>query len=107
MTSKDAANFVGSDSWIGADAYEPGDEFHERATAFLVATRWDLLESLSSRLRNGMTCKFDEQVSIGHLLRRIVFADGISWAARLRLPQLKSVFSDGEFLDVSSILRVE
>lgn len=39
--------------------------------------------------------------------RRIAFADGISWVARLRLPQLKEVFGGREVLDVASILEVE
>lgn len=41
------------------------------------------------------------------MVRRIVFTDGISWVARVRLPQLKAVFGDGEVLDVASTLKVE
>ncbi|KAH6624160.1 hypothetical protein B0J18DRAFT_409649 [Chaetomium sp. MPI-SDFR-AT-0129] len=109
MLAEDPAGSLGSASWIGADAYEPGDEFHERATTFLAAVKWDVVASISSSLRNGISCKFAENFSIGHfnMVRRIVFADGVSWVARVRLPQLKAVFGDREALEVASILRVE
>ncbi|KAK0656792.1 hypothetical protein B0T16DRAFT_400230 [Cercophora newfieldiana] len=76
---------------------------------FLATVKWDVLESISSRLRNGVPCDFSEKYSIGHfnMVRRIAFADGISWIARLRLPQLKAGFGDREVLDVASILKVE
>ncbi|MCJ1244536.1 hypothetical protein MMC30_001734 [Trapelia coarctata] len=103
------AALLGSDSWNGADAYVVGDEFHERATTFFAAVKWDVLASLSSSLRNGIPCDFGERFSIGHfnLVRQIVFADGVSWVARLRLPQLKAVFSNLEALDNASVLKVE
>jgi hypothetical protein len=103
------AAVLGSDSWKGADAYEVGNEFHERATTFFASVKWDVLASLSSSLRNGIPCDFSERFSIGHfnLVRHIVFADGISWIARLRLPQLKAVFGDREALDNVSVLKVE
>ncbi|PNY18157.1 Uncharacterized protein TCAP_07596 [Tolypocladium capitatum] len=41
------------------------------------------------------------------MVRRIVFTDGISWVARIRLPQLEAVFGDREVLDVVSTLKVE
>ncbi|KAK3332870.1 hypothetical protein B0T19DRAFT_354543 [Cercophora scortea] len=109
MVVEDAADFLGSASWIGADAYEPGGEFHERATTFLAAVKWDALTSISSGLRNGIPCKFGDKFSIGHfnMVRRIVFTDGISWVARVRLPQLKAVFGDREMLDVVSTFKVE
>lgn len=109
MAIEDPADFLGSASWIGANAYEPGGEFHERATEFLAAVKWDALTSISSGLRSGIPCNFGENFSIGHfnMVRRIVFADGISWVARVRLPQLNTVFGDREVLDVASTLKVE
>ncbi len=109
MAAQELAGFLGSSSWIAADMYEPGGEFHERATKFLATVKWDLLVSISSGLRNGIPCSFEEKFSIGHfnMVRRIVFADGISWVARLRLPELKAVFGDREVLDVASSLKVE
>lgn len=103
---EDTAELLGSASWIGADAYEPGEEFHERATKFLAAVKWDVLASISSRLRNGIPSCLGEKYSIGHsnMVRRIMFADGISWAVRLRLPQLEG---NRDLLDVTSILKVE
>jgi hypothetical protein len=109
MAVEDSTGHIGSASWIGADAYELGGEFHAGATMFLETVKWDALESIASRLRNGAPCNFSEKYSIGHfiLVRRISFADGISWVARLRLPQLKTVFGDCEVLDVASTLKVE
>ena len=103
------AALLGSASWDGADAYDVGGEFYERAIAFFAAVKWDVLASLSSSLRNGISCHFGERFSIGHfnMVRQIVFADGISWVARLRLPPLKAVFGDREALNNASILKVE
>jgi hypothetical protein len=99
---------LGSTSWDGADAYEVGGELHQRATTFFTAIKWDQLISLSSRLREGIPCSFGEKFSIGHfnMVRRIVFADGVSWVARLRLPRLASL-GDREALDDASILKAE
>jgi hypothetical protein len=103
------AALLGSASWNGADAYKIGDELYERATAFFAAVKWDVLASISSSLRNGIPCEFGEKFSIGHfnMVQRIVFADGISWVARLRLPLLKAVFGVREALDNASTLKVE
>ena len=107
MAVKDPIDVLGSASWIGADAYELNSEYSKRATTFLAAVKWDVLASISSGLRNGIPCEYGEKYSIGHfnMVRRIVFADGLSWVARLRLPQLKA--GDHEVLDVASILKVE
>ncbi|KAF5556993.1 kinase-like domain-containing protein [Fusarium napiforme] len=100
---------VGSTSWIGADAYDPGDELHDRALAVLDKLNWDHLLSLSSALNNGVPCTFSQKFSIGHfnMVRRIDFTDGTSWVARVRLPDLRTVFGDREVLDVASTLKVE
>ncbi|KAF5718209.1 kinase-like domain-containing protein [Fusarium globosum] len=102
-------DLVGSTSWIGADAYDPGDELHDRALAVLDKLNWDHLLSLSSVLKNGVPCTFSENFSIGHfnMVRRIDFNDGTSWVARVRLPELCTVFGDREALDVASTLEVE
>ncbi|KAK0734101.1 hypothetical protein B0T26DRAFT_760841, partial [Lasiosphaeria miniovina] len=100
---------LGSHSWIGAEAYEPGSEFHERATAFLAAVKWDLLASISSRLRNRIPCHVHAQFSIGHfnMIRRIEFADGASWVARLRLPPLEALSGGNREVDAANTLMVE
>lgn len=107
--SNATVDLVGSSSWIGADAYDPGDELHDRALAVLDKLNWDHLLSLSSALKNGVPCTFSQNFSIGHfnMVRRIDFTDGTSWVARVRLPELRTVFGDREALDVASTLRVE
>jgi len=107
--AEDTADALGSASWIGSDAYEIGGEFDQRATTFLAAVKWDVLTSISSGLRNGIPCHVTDKYSIGHfnMVHRIVFADGISWVARVRLPELGAVFGDRELLSVASTLRVE
>ncbi|KAF5672697.1 kinase-like domain-containing protein [Fusarium denticulatum] len=109
LMSNATDDLVGSTSWIGADAYDPGDELHDRALAVLDELNWDHLLSLSSALNNGVSCTFSQKFSIGHfnMVRRIDFTDGTSWVARVRLPELRSVFGDREALDVASTLKVE
>ncbi|KAF4951956.1 hypothetical protein FGADI_7072 [Fusarium gaditjirri] len=76
-------------SWIGVDAYDPGDELH----AF----------------NNGVPYSFSQKFSIGHfnMVRRIDFTNGTSWVARVRLPELRTVFGDREALGVASTLKLE
>ncbi|KAJ4528071.1 hypothetical protein HRR83_000822 [Exophiala dermatitidis] len=107
--NEDPPALLGSTSWDGADAYETGDEFHQRATAFFAAVKWDQLVSLSSRLRGGIPCTLGEKFSIGHfnMVRRILFEDGISWVARLRLPRLGTAVGDRDTLDEARTLKVE
>lgn len=104
------ASSIGSSSWIGADAYEPGGEWHARAMAFLDEIKWHVLVSIASRLRGDTPCHLDAKFSIGHfnMVRRIVFSDGVSWVARLRLPPLTAESGGGDSLDVARrTLKVE
>lgn len=99
---------LGSTSWEGAGGYEASGELHHRATTFFAAVRWDSLLALSSKHRDGIPCSFGEKFSIGHfnMVRRIVFADGVSWVARLRLPRLASL-GGLEALDDASTFKAE
>ncbi|KAI9761634.1 MAG: hypothetical protein M4579_000868 [Chaenotheca gracillima] len=103
------AVLLASASWVGADGYEVGGQFHERATSFFAAVKWDVLVSLSSSFRNGISCEIGEKFSIGHfnMVRQIVFADGVRWVARVRLPKMEAVFGERELLEDANILRVE
>ncbi|KAF5687134.1 hypothetical protein FCIRC_2522 [Fusarium circinatum] len=109
LESNAPVDLVGSISWIGADAYDPGDELHDRALAVLATLNWDHLLSISSALKNGVPCTFSQKFSIGHfnMVRRIGFTDGTSWVARVWLPELRTIFGDREALDVASTLKVE
>ena len=100
---------LGSASWKGATDYETGDKFHERATAFFVAVKWDVLASLCSSLRDGIPCELGGNFSIGHfnMVRRVAFEDGISWVARLSLPSLKAASGDDGAHDRASSFKVE
>ncbi|VUC23585.1 unnamed protein product [Clonostachys rosea] len=100
---------LGSDSWIGADASQANDEFHQRASLFISAVNWAALLSISSHLRDGMPCKLSDAFSIGHsnMVRRIIFDDQVSWAARLRMPPVSAIPSSREAASVASIIGVE
>lgn len=106
MVDEDRPEQLGSASWIEADMYAAGEEVHERATRFFAEVKWDALTSISSHLRNGLPCKYSGTYSFGHfnMVRHVQFADGASWVARVRLPEL---WQTHKALDVASILRVE
>ncbi|KAK7218869.1 hypothetical protein V2G26_006872 [Clonostachys chloroleuca] len=104
-----ATSNIGSASWNNADDYEPGAELHTRAVTFLDAINWEALTSLASKLRDGTPCRTEQPYSIGHfnMVRRITFADDVSWVARLRMPDLDAVFGSRESLSPTSLMRVE
>lgn len=99
-----------SASWIVVDEYDLDDEgrlqFHERAMKTLATVKWDRLAMIASSLRNGVPCKLKENCSTGqfNLVRHIVFQDGISWVARVRLPPLELLL---DTRDVMSVFKVE
>ncbi|KAK7419615.1 hypothetical protein QQX98_003206 [Neonectria punicea] len=100
---------LGSESWIGADATQSQDAFHQRASAFIAAVKWDALLSISSRIRHGTPCKVSDEFSVGHsnMLRRIVFDDQVSWIARLRMPPVSDLPDDREAASDARIMQVE
>lgn len=79
---------IGSDSWLGADIYQPDDELGAQVVKFFNSVKWDVLASVASKRREGLRCKYTEKFSIGHfnMVRRLIFDDGVSWVARVRLP---------------------
>jgi hypothetical protein len=79
---------IGSDSWIGADAYEADDEYNAQTVKFFKSVIWDILASIASRHRSGAPCTYADKYSIGqfNLVRRLDFHDGVSWVVRVRLP---------------------
>jgi hypothetical protein len=120
MASENQVLVLGSDSWTGAGDYAPSDDesddtndvnrlFYQRATSFVGQVNWEALAALSSGLRGSVTCKVRENYSIGHfnMVRRLDFADGVSWVARLRMPELKAVFGEGDALDAIEAMKVE
>ncbi len=80
---------LGSDTWIGADDYQPDSPLFTRAVQFLAAVRWDVLAGIDSKYRNGIPCHYEEKFSIGHfnMAWRINFDDGMSCVVRLWLPR--------------------
>ncbi|KAK4554759.1 hypothetical protein LTR86_008261 [Recurvomyces mirabilis] len=100
---------LGSDNWLGASDYEEGGELHTRAIAFVANVQWDALVAIATGLRNGVSCELSSKFSLGHfnLVRRITFADGVSWIARIRLPELKGFFGEREALDAGRSMEIE
>ena len=120
MADKIQIPVLGSDSWIGADDYATSGEgsdggndvcslLYRRATSFVAEVNWEALASLSSGIRNNVACKVRDNYSIGHshMVRRLDFADGISWVARLRMPELKAVFGEGDARDITDSMKAE
>ena len=79
---------------VGADAYEAGGEFHQRATAFFAAVKWDQLATvyLAPSGRNSLSVT---STSSGESYLRTV------------LVGLGAVIGDREMLDVARTLKVE
>lgn len=104
-----SSSVLGSESWTGVDKHASGDEQHQRAMALLTTVNWNLLLSISSSLRNGLSCTFAEKFSVGHfnLVRRIIFADGVSWIARVKMPVLKNELRNKEILESPRFLTSE
>jgi hypothetical protein len=46
-TEESHSSALGSDSWLGADEYEPDSPLHVRATDFLKAIKWDVLADIA------------------------------------------------------------
>ena len=100
---------MASSHWLGAEEYEEGGPFHERAETFLRQVNWDVLIQICSEAHQQIGCRLREKYSLGHfnLVRHIIFEDGEEWIARLRLPDLPSVFGQRELLDVEAIMKSE
>ena len=100
---------MASSHWLGADEYEEGGPFHERAEAFLRQVNWDVLIQICSEAHRHIGCRLQENFSLGHfnLVRHIIFEDGEEWIARLRLPDIPTIFGQRELLDVESIMKSE
>lgn len=104
---------LGSALWVGINAYGVDDEVsrrhREQATAFFAAVKWDMLECIPSFHRNGIPCRFEDNFALGHfnMVRRMIFEDGISWVARLRLPILAPDLHHREALRIARTLQTE
>jgi hypothetical protein len=99
---------LGSDTWFGVDEIEEDSDLRSRATAFLAAVNWEVLTSIASQIR-GVECTLSDKYSLGHfnLVRRLTFADGVSWVVRLRLPDLPDVFGTREAMKAADCMGIE
>ncbi|GAB7328950.1 hypothetical protein MBLNU13_g00820t1 [Cladosporium sp. NU13] len=99
---------LGSETWLEANEIDEESDLHMRATTFVAAIHWENLLIIASRIR-GMQCTLSEKYSLGHfnLVRRLTFVDGVSWVARLRLPELPSVFGMREAMKPAGCMRIE
>lgn len=92
---------------VGRPRADRRGRLHDRTTAFIGAIKWQALTSLAIHMRS-VDCQ-REKYSVGHfnLVRRLQFADGVSWIARLRLPDLPSMFGQREALNAEDCMRIE
>lgn len=99
---------IGSDTWLEATEIDEESDLHTRATTFVATIHWENLVIIASRIR-GVQCSLSEKYSLGHfnLVRRLTFVDGISWIARLRLPELPSVFGMREAMKPAGCMSIE
>jgi hypothetical protein len=99
---------LGCDTWFGVDEIEEDSDLRSRATAFLAAVNWEVLTSIASQIR-GVECTLSDKYSLGHfnLVRRLTFADGVSWVVRLRLPDLPGVFGTREAMKAADCMGIE
>jgi hypothetical protein len=99
---------LGSDTWLEASEIDEESDLHTRATSFVAAIHWENLVTIASRIR-GKPCTLSEKYSLGHfnLVRRLTFVDGVSWVARLRLPELPSVFGTREAMKPAGCMNIE
>ncbi|KAJ5945993.1 hypothetical protein N7454_002832 [Penicillium verhagenii] len=106
---KISAESLGSSSWLQVDDQKSDDYFDLRAITFLESIKWDVLASICSRLRSGIQCGIDGKYSSGsrNIVRRVLFVDGVSWVARLKLPNTDMIPGAHDALDVASTLKVE
>ena len=108
-SSGNSAPTVGSGTWTGNQDYDCDGELYSRTESFLKNIDWTALAAHASKHRSGILCKIQQSFSAGHfnMVRRIMFADGVSWIARLRLPELATFFGNREALDVDHAMRIE
>jgi len=99
---------LGSDTWLEASEIDEESDLHIRATTFVATIHWENLVTIASRIR-GTQCTLSEKYSLGHfnLVRRLTFVDGVSWVARLRLPDLPSVFGMREAMKPAGCMGIE
>ncbi|KAJ5919268.1 hypothetical protein N7466_010211 [Penicillium verhagenii] len=109
MMVKVSAESLGSGSWLEVDDQKTDDDLDLRDITFLEGIKWDVLASICSRLRDGISCEIDGKYCSGsnNIVRRVSFVDGVSWVARLRLPNADMMHGAQDALDVASTLKVE
>jgi hypothetical protein len=76
----------------GKSIFEKDDDFHVKATALLNTFDWDKLIAIACK-HCGDPCNLLSKFSIGNanVMRMLIFEDGVSWMARVRLPGKPSI----------------
>ncbi|KAJ5114023.1 hypothetical protein N7456_002557 [Penicillium angulare] len=83
---------VGSCVWGGFSDWEEDEEVQDRAIQFIEDIEWTKLTAICSMYRDGIPCFVSGSFHSGlfNMVRQVVFEDGISWVARIRMPNLCS-----------------
>lgn len=81
---------VGSEGWIGGEAYSGDDDYRLRIESFQSSFSTTNLLAQASSLRGDIKCSLSGTFSVGsfNFVRKITFADGAEWVARLRMPSI-------------------
>ncbi|KAI0201427.1 hypothetical protein F4808DRAFT_126531 [Astrocystis sublimbata] len=82
---------IGSDAWESAEQYGADSVLTAEARKFFNAVNWEALALIATGCRDGIQCSYadPDKFSVGqfNMVRRLDFADGVRWVARVRLPK--------------------
>ncbi|GIZ49901.1 hypothetical protein CKM354_001291800 [Cercospora kikuchii] len=98
---------LGSGGWFDAGPYPEGHIQHIRVKDFVETINWNGLRDSVTAIR-AAPCQLSERYSRGHfnVVRKIEFADGVQWIARLRLPDSEET-GRPELLGAQKTMEVE
>ncbi|CAK1356491.1 unnamed protein product [Cercospora beticola] len=97
----------GAEAWQGASKFPEDNPLHERVTDFVKSVDWDALRRHAQSVR-GVACELSQSYSTGldNVVRKIDFADGVQWVARLRMPDMGEAIRR-ELLSARRTMEVE